>query len=95
MPDKKRGALPPLPELPRRNLTPPARKAISGTFTLESDTPTKNVTATEYRALVSVFEVLSPDRRNDLTEIGHLIRRLTIDQRKRLLDLALELNGLG
>jgi hypothetical protein len=87
--------LPPLHALPRRELSAPARKSISGTFALDGDTPTRNPTATEWRRLAEVFELLSPDRRADLAELGHLLRRLTPERRAQLLDMAIEMNGLG
>lgn len=88
--------LPPPPIPPARGLWEPTRKA-SGTFTVDTDaeTPTRNPTAQDWRRLAEVFELLSPDRRAEWAELGHLLRRLNPEQRKRLLDLAIEMNGLG
>lgn len=67
---------------------------MSGTFSLESPTPTRNVTASHFAALASVFDELTPEQRNDMVELCFLLRDLTPHNRKRLLELALQMNGL-
>jgi hypothetical protein len=89
----RKGALPPLP-VPPRSLTPPERKA-SGTFTLEEDTPARNPTAAHFAALASVFDELTPMQRDSFVELGFLFKGLRSADMKRLLDLAIEMNGLG
>lgn len=92
----KHGQLPPLPESPRRSLTPPARRQ-SGTFDVDSEavTPARNPTAAEFAALASVFDELTHEQRGAFVELGFLFKALTADERKRLLDLAIEMNGLA
>lgn len=87
------GKLPPLPG-PRRDLAPPARRE-SGTFTLDSPTPTRTVDTAQLGALVSVLEYLSPKKRDRLIATGDLMRDLSDEQAERLLDLAIEMNGIG
>jgi len=89
----KHGALPPLP-IPARSLTPPERKA-SGSFALEDSTPSRTLATQGLGALVSVFEELSPMQRERLTELGYLFARLSPEQVEELVDLAIEMNGLG
>ncbi len=89
MSERKLGELPPLPVPPRK-----ARRS-SGTFTLESDTPTRTRETAGLGALVSVFEELTPAQRDRLTELGHLMARLSDEQIEELVDLAIEMNGLA
>ncbi len=87
--------LPPVPELPRRSLTPPARRSISSAHVLEADTPARNTTAAQFAALASVFDELTPEQRGTFTDLGFLFKALTPADRQHLLDLAIEMNGLG
>jgi hypothetical protein len=93
----KRWQLPPLPDLPRRSLTPPARSRQSGTFNVDTDAPTppKPVELATYQSLLSVFDGLTPEQRVDFVDLGFLFKGLSAEDRKRLLDLAIEANGLG
>ena len=88
--------LPPLPELPRRSLTPPERRA-PGTYDVdcEASTPARNPTASEFAALASVFDELTSEQRGTFVELGFLFKALTLADRQYLLDLAIEMNGLG
>lgn len=88
--------LPPLPVIPKRPaLSAPARRSISGTHVLDADTPARNPTASQFAALASVFDELTPEQRNEFVEFGFLFKRLTKRQLEELLDRALEMNGLG
>lgn len=80
---------------PKRILTPADLKRISGTFTLESPTPARNPTAAQFAALASVFDALTPEQRGAFVELGFLFKALTPADRQCLLDLAIEMNGLG
>lgn len=90
----KQGALPP-PPIPGRELPPPPRRPSSGTFTLDSDTPSRTVETAQLAALVSLLEFLPPKKRDRLIAIGYLMRDLSEEQIERLLDLAIAMNGLG
>jgi hypothetical protein len=92
----ERGPLPPIPEPPRRNLTPPGRRQ-SGTFDVDSDAPTprKPVDLAVYQSLLSVFDEMTPAQRVAFADFAHLYKALDDEGRKRLLDLAIEMNGLG
>lgn len=74
---------------------PRAHRTASGTFTLESDTPTRTVDTAQLGAMVSLLEVLTPKQRDRLAAIGDLMRDLSDEQLERLLDFAVELNGLA
>lgn len=87
MSEAKRGPLPPIPELPRRSLTPPAR--TSGTFTLESKTPARNATAASFAALASVFDALTPEERIDFIELAFCFKDLPNEFRKKMIEAAM------
>jgi hypothetical protein len=78
--------LPPLAAPPRREVTPGERRRASGTFSLESDTPTRTRDTAQLGALVSVFERLTPKQRDQLAAIGERMAGMTDEQAERLLD---------
>lgn len=88
MNETKRGQLPPAPIFPKRSLTPPTRRSISGTFLLDGDTPTRTVDSMQLGALVSIFEELTPKERDELILIGDVLRLLPEDFKQKLFELA-------
>lgn len=92
----KHGPLPPIPGPPRRSLTPPTRRQ-SGTFNVDPEavTPARNETAASFAALASVFDDMTPGQRVAFTEFAFLYKGLDEAGRQRLLDLAIEMNGLA
>lgn len=86
--------LPPPPKLPKRVLTPPAMRSAAVRLELDAKTPVKTATAAEWSNLARVFDGLSSRKRDRLSAIGDLMLDLTDEQVERLLDLAIEMNGL-
>lgn len=84
----KRGQLPPLPEPPRRVVTPPPRRQ-SGTYDVDTEVPTSRKTESlaTYQALLSVFDELTPEQRFDFIELGYHYKGLSKEERARLLAL--------
>lgn len=87
----KHGPLPPLPETPRRSLTPPEQKARSGEyFSVDSDAPTprKPVEFRVYQALLKCFDDMTPEQRVDLLEIASALPDLTKEERAWVVEMA-------
>jgi hypothetical protein len=94
----KRESTPPLPPLhgpPRRSLTPPARKQISGIFDIDAETPAKNPGLTHYQALLSVFDSMTNGEREMFTELGFIVRQLSEHGRRVLMVAARKLAESG
>jgi hypothetical protein len=74
LPNGKKEPLPPLPVAPRRSLTPPAQRALSGVHVLDAKTPPRAKATAQLGAVVSVFEELSEQEREDYALIGHYLK---------------------
>ena len=88
----------PLPGAAPRRLTPPEQRRVSTeAFPVEPDakTPKKAVDYRVYQALLSVFDEMNPAQRVAFVDLAFVYAALDDDQRKKLLDQAIEENGLG
>lgn len=69
--------LPPVPETPKRSLTPAAREALaSGIDEPDAATPRRTTDIAEYQALLSLFDPMSHEERFEFIELGRLFVEL-------------------
>ncbi len=80
------GKLPPVPELPRRNLTPPARRHHD--VDPDAETPSKPVELATYTSLLGYFDAMTQDQRNDLIEIAAALPDLPAAERGWVVEMA-------
>lgn len=66
-------------------------KKSSGFPADEPATPSKNQTLATYQGLLSVFDELTQNERNELIELAFMFKQLTPQSRKLLLELANQL----
>lgn len=87
----KRESLPPMPGGPKRSLSPPARRAVSGIFDLDAKTPPKNETWQHFQGLANLFDSMNNLEREDVTELGAIYKELTPHRRLVLMCAARKL----
>jgi hypothetical protein len=80
---------------PFKAQTPPAHALDAQKFESEPPTKQKNMTASIYQSLLSVFDEMTDDQRMEFVDLASVFSSLTTGARKDLVDLLGEYAKLG